>query len=78
MVVVPEWTAYSATPEADTAGVPSLPGRRQIRRRRCHAVAEPGQASDVGSAVAALSTGAMPYSTGDVIHVDGGMHLPRL
>ena len=37
-----------------------------------------GQASDVGSAVAALSTGAMPYSTGDVIHVDGGMHLPRL
>lgn len=37
-----------------------------------------GQPSDVGGAVAALATGQMPYSTGDVIHVDGGMHLPRL
>lgn len=37
-----------------------------------------GQPSDVGGAVAALASGAMPYSTGDVIHVDGGMHLPRL
>lgn len=37
-----------------------------------------GQPSDVGGAVAALASGSMPYSTGDVIHVDGGMHLPRL
>ena len=37
-----------------------------------------GQPSDVGGAVAALASGVMPYSTGDVIHVDGGMHLPRL
>lgn len=37
-----------------------------------------GQPSDVGGAVAALASGAMPYSTGDVINVDGGMHLPRL
>ncbi|MHA6513072.1 3-ketoacyl-ACP reductase [Tessaracoccus sp. Z1128] len=37
-----------------------------------------GKPSDVGSTVAALASGAMPYSTGDVIHVDGGMHLPRL
>ncbi len=37
-----------------------------------------GQPADVGGAVAGLATGQMPYSTGDVIHVDGGMHLPRL
>lgn len=37
-----------------------------------------GQPSDVGGAVAALASGSMPYSTGDVLNVDGGMHLPRL
>ncbi|MDU0348923.1 3-ketoacyl-ACP reductase [Actinomyces sp. MRS3W] len=37
-----------------------------------------GTADDVGSAVAMLASGAAPYSTGDVIHVDGGMHIPRL
>lgn len=37
-----------------------------------------GQPSDVGGAIVALTSGLMPYSTGDVINVDGGMHLPRL
>ncbi|WP_342371738.1 3-ketoacyl-ACP reductase [Propioniciclava soli] len=37
-----------------------------------------GQASDVGGAVVQLAAGAMPYTTGDVINVDGGMHLPTL
>ena len=37
-----------------------------------------GQPADVGGAVFALVSGNMPYSTGDIIHVDGGMHLPRL
>ncbi len=37
-----------------------------------------GQPSDVGGAVFALVSGNMPYSTGDVINVGGGMHLPRL
>lgn len=37
-----------------------------------------GQATDIGGAVVQLAAGAMPYSTGDVIHVDGGMHLPVL
>lgn len=37
-----------------------------------------GQPSDVGGAVFALVSGNMPYSTGDIIHVDGGMHLPQL
>jgi NAD(P)-dependent dehydrogenase (short-subunit alcohol dehydrogenase family) len=36
-----------------------------------------GTAEDVGSAVAALVTGAIPFSTGEVINVDGGYHLRR-
>ncbi|RDC63090.1 3-ketoacyl-ACP reductase [Adhaeribacter pallidiroseus] len=37
-----------------------------------------GEALDVGKAVAALATGYFPYSTGQVIMVDGGLTLPRL
>jgi 3-oxoacyl-[acyl-carrier protein] reductase len=37
-----------------------------------------GTAEDVGRAVAALLAGGLPFSTGDVIHVDGGLHLQRL
>lgn len=37
-----------------------------------------GRPADVGGAVFALVSGNMPYSTGDVINVDGGMHMPRL
>jgi NAD(P)-dependent dehydrogenase (short-subunit alcohol dehydrogenase family) len=34
-----------------------------------------GQPADVGRAVAAIATGAFPFSTGEVIHVDGGLNL---
>jgi NAD(P)-dependent dehydrogenase (short-subunit alcohol dehydrogenase family) len=34
-----------------------------------------GTPEDVGKAVTALVTGAIPYSTGDVVNVDGGFHL---
>jgi 3-oxoacyl-[acyl-carrier protein] reductase len=34
-----------------------------------------GTPADVGQAVAALVTGAIPFSTGEVINVDGGFHL---
>jgi 3-oxoacyl-[acyl-carrier protein] reductase len=34
-----------------------------------------GTPADVGRAVAALVTGALPYSTGEVINIDGGFHL---
>lgn len=34
-----------------------------------------GTPADVGCAVAALVTGAIPFATGDVINVDGGFHL---
>jgi NAD(P)-dependent dehydrogenase (short-subunit alcohol dehydrogenase family) len=34
-----------------------------------------GTPEDVGRAVAALVTGALPYSTGEVVNIDGGFHL---
>jgi NAD(P)-dependent dehydrogenase (short-subunit alcohol dehydrogenase family) len=37
-----------------------------------------GQPEDVARAVVALAEGALPYSTGEVIHVDGGFHIRRL
>ena len=37
-----------------------------------------GQPEDVGRVVAALVRGDLPYATGTVIHVDGGLSLPRL
>jgi 3-oxoacyl-[acyl-carrier protein] reductase len=37
-----------------------------------------GTPEDVGAVVAALLRGDAPYATGSVIHVDGGLALPRL
>ena len=37
-----------------------------------------GQPSDVARAVAVLVSGQLPYSTGDVITVGGGIQIPRL
>jgi 3-oxoacyl-[acyl-carrier protein] reductase len=37
-----------------------------------------GTAEDVGRAVSALLKGSLPFSTGDVINIDGGLHLERL
>ena len=37
-----------------------------------------GQPDDVGGVVAALVRGDVRYSTGSVIHVDGGLAIPRL
>lgn len=37
-----------------------------------------GLPDDVGKVVAALASGSFPYSTGQVIMVDGGLTLPRL
>lgn len=37
-----------------------------------------GQPEDVARAVVALAEGYLPYSTGEVINVDGGFHLRRL
>jgi 3-oxoacyl-[acyl-carrier protein] reductase len=37
-----------------------------------------GRPEDVGRAVAAIARGDLPYSTGEVINVDGGFHLRTL
>src|SRR5690606_33156279 len=37
-----------------------------------------GLPEDVGKAVASLANGDFPYSTGQVIMVDGGMNIPKL
>jgi NAD(P)-dependent dehydrogenase (short-subunit alcohol dehydrogenase family) len=37
-----------------------------------------GQPEDIGKAVVAIARGLLPFSTGEVINVDGGFHLRRL
>ncbi len=37
-----------------------------------------GTPDDVGRAVAALLRGDVPYATGTVVHIDGGLSIPRL
>ncbi len=37
-----------------------------------------GQPEDVAKAVALLCSGGLPYSTGEVLNVDGGFHIRRL
>jgi 3-oxoacyl-[acyl-carrier protein] reductase len=37
-----------------------------------------GRPDDVAKAVVAIAQGFLPFSTGEVINVDGGFHLRRL
>ena len=37
-----------------------------------------GTPEDVGRAVRAILAGAFPFSTGEVIYLDGGFHISRL
>ena len=37
-----------------------------------------GQPEDVGKAVVAVAEGLFPFSTGEVLNVDGGFHMRRL
>jgi NAD(P)-dependent dehydrogenase (short-subunit alcohol dehydrogenase family) len=55
-----------------------------VRERYTHLIAEGltpirrwGTPEDVGRAVAALATGAIPFSTGEVVNVDGGFHIRK-
>ena len=41
-------------------------------------IARWGESEDVGRAVATLASGAFPFTTGEAIHVDGGLHIGRL
>lgn len=37
-----------------------------------------GQPEDVAGAISTLASGGMPFSTGDIYNVGGGMHVPKL
>lgn len=37
-----------------------------------------GEPEDIGRAVALLASGALPFSTGDSFHIDGGLHVHSL
>ena len=37
-----------------------------------------GNPDDIGRTVASLATGAIPYASGQIVNVDGGMHIPRM
>lgn len=37
-----------------------------------------GQPEDIGKAVVAIAEGLLPFSTGEIINVDGGFHISRL
>lgn len=37
-----------------------------------------GQPADIGKAVAMLARGDLPFSTGEVINIDGGLHIQRI
>lgn len=41
-------------------------------------IARWGRPEDVAGAVAILASGQIPYSTGEVVNVDGGFHIPTL
>jgi len=41
-------------------------------------IARWGRPADVAGAVSILASGQTPYSTGEVFHVDGGLHIPVL
>jgi enoyl-[acyl-carrier-protein] reductase (NADH) len=32
----------------------------------------------VGGSIASLACGALPFATGEAVHVDGGLHVARL
>lgn len=36
-----------------------------------------GTPDDVGRVVATLASGSLPFVTGEIIHVDGGLHVPK-
>jgi NAD(P)-dependent dehydrogenase (short-subunit alcohol dehydrogenase family) len=41
-------------------------------------IARWGRPEDVAKAVAAIAQGLLPFSTGEVLNVDGGFHVRRL
>jgi NAD(P)-dependent dehydrogenase (short-subunit alcohol dehydrogenase family) len=50
----------------------------QIEAGQLSAIRRWGQPEDIARGVATLATGGMPFSTGDIYHMGGGMQLHRL
>lgn len=51
---------------------------RMILQEKLTPIKRWGQPEDIGKAIAAIAEGLFPFSTGEVINVDGGFHLSRL
>lgn len=49
-----------------------------INEGRLCALRRWGRPDDIAAAIGALAEGSIPYSTGDIYNVGGGMHIPRL
>ncbi|MBZ9801137.1 3-ketoacyl-ACP reductase [Mesorhizobium sp. ES1-6] len=50
----------------------------QVASGQLSAIRRWGQPGDIARGVSALATGAIPFSTGDIYHIGGGMQLHRL
>lgn len=50
----------------------------QVEQGRLSAIRRWGEPDDIARAVATLAIGAMPFSTGDIFHIGGGMQIHRL
>ncbi|MFP4890169.1 hypothetical protein [Paraburkholderia sp. EG304] len=47
-------------------------------RRGFSPIARWGTVDEIGKAVASLALGCLPFSTGDALHIDGGLHIHRV
>jgi 3-oxoacyl-[acyl-carrier protein] reductase len=50
---------------------------RLVREGAVSPVRRWGQPEDVGQVVATLANGGLPFCTGETLHVDGGLHIPK-
>jgi NAD(P)-dependent dehydrogenase (short-subunit alcohol dehydrogenase family) len=41
-------------------------------------IARWGREEELAKAVVSLATGCLPFSTGEAIHIDGGLHIHRV
>ncbi len=58
---------------------PAMPAyRARIEQEGVTLIRRPGQPADVATAVAAAASGQLPYTTGLVLRIDGGLGLTRL
>jgi NAD(P)-dependent dehydrogenase (short-subunit alcohol dehydrogenase family) len=54
------------------------PYSRRVERGEISPVRRWGEPEEIARGVAALATGALPFSTGDIFNIGGGMHIHRL